>query len=40
MAGALYSRSLPALIAAVSVTQLVAFVLLVVTVRRRESSQP
>ena len=40
MAGALYSRSLPALIAAVSVTQLVALVLLVVTVRRRESSQP
>ena len=40
MAGALYSRSLPALIAAVSVTQLVALVLLVVTLRRRESSQP
>jgi MFS family permease len=40
MAGALYSRSLPALIAAVSLTQLVALVLLVVTVRRHESSQP
>jgi sugar phosphate permease len=40
MAGALYSRSLPALIAAVSVTQLVALVLLVVTLRRPESSQP
>ena len=40
MAGALYSRSLPALIAAVSLTQLVALVLLVVTVRHRESSQP
>ena len=40
MAGALYSRSLPAFIAAVSVTQLVALVLLVVTLRRRESSQP
>jgi MFS family permease len=40
MAGALYSRSIPALIAVVSLTQLVALVLLVVTVRRRESSRP
>ena len=31
MAGALYSRSLPALIAAVAVTQLIALILLAVT---------
>jgi MFS family permease len=37
MAGALYSRSLPALIAAVGASQLVAVVLLTITLRRRES---
>jgi MFS family permease len=36
MAGALYSRSLPALIATVGLTQLAALILLLVTVRRRE----
>jgi hypothetical protein len=36
MAGALYSRSLPALIAAVGLTQVAALILLVVTLRRRE----
>ena len=36
MAGALYSRSLPALIAVVAVTQLIALVLLIVTLRRSE----
>jgi MFS family permease len=38
MAGALYSRSLPALIAAVGLTQMTALILLAVTLRRREST--
>jgi MFS family permease len=39
MAGALYSRSLPALIAAVGASQLVAFLLLMMTLRHRELVQ-
>jgi hypothetical protein len=34
MAGALYERSLPILIAAVAVTQVIALVLLIATLRR------
>ena len=34
MAGALYARSLPALVAAVAATQVVTLVLLVATLRR------
>jgi hypothetical protein len=34
MAGALYERSLPILIAAVAVTQIIALVLLIATLRR------
>jgi hypothetical protein len=35
MAGALYERSLPILIAAVAATQVIALVLLIATLRRR-----
>jgi len=38
VAGALYSRSVPALTAAVAATQIVALVLLIATLRPRESS--
>jgi MFS family permease len=38
MAGALYERSLPMLIVAVAASQLVAFVLLIATLRRHQSS--
>ncbi len=38
MAGALYERSLPLLIAAVAATQVVAFVLLIATLHRHQSS--
>jgi hypothetical protein len=36
MAGALYERSLPILIAAVATTQVIALVLLIATLRRRQ----
>jgi predicted MFS family arabinose efflux permease len=36
MAGALYERSLPILIAAVAATQVIALVLLIATLRRRQ----
>ena len=36
LAGALYERSIPALIAAVSVTQIIALALLVTTLRRQQ----
>jgi hypothetical protein len=38
MAGALYERSLPLLIAAVAATQVVALVLLIATLHRHQSS--
>jgi hypothetical protein len=36
MAGALYQRSLPILIAAVIVTQIIALILLIATLRRQK----
>jgi hypothetical protein len=36
MAGALYERSLPILIAAVAATQIIALVLLIATLRRHQ----
>jgi hypothetical protein len=39
MAGALYERSLPMLIVAVAASQVVAFVLLIATLRRRQRIQ-
>jgi MFS family permease len=40
LAGALYERSTPALIAAVCFTQIIAFALLVTTLRRQQTAQP
>ena len=40
MAGALYARSVPALVAAVAATQLVALTLLVATLRVRTPAAP